>query len=115
MTRQRTSAESVTPTDRARSSEMGGPKRAVFYLRVSTAEQAMRGGEVEGYSLPAQRDAATAKATALHAVVADEFVERGESARTAKRPELQRMLRYVADHDVDCVIIHKVDRLARSI
>ena len=31
------------------------PKRAVSYIRVSTREQAQRGGSEEGFSLPAQR------------------------------------------------------------
>jgi site-specific DNA recombinase len=46
--------------------------------------------------------------------VVDEFVDRGESARSADRPALQEMLRYVQTHEVDYVIVHKVDRLARS-
>ena len=33
------------------------PKRAVSYIRVSTREQAQRGGSEEGFSLPAQREA----------------------------------------------------------
>lgn len=33
------------------------PKRAVSYIRVSTREQAQRGGAEEGFSLPAQREA----------------------------------------------------------
>jgi site-specific DNA recombinase len=35
--------------------------RAVIYLRVSTKEQAERGGESEGFSIPAQRDACLRK------------------------------------------------------
>ena len=44
----------------------------------------------------------------------EEFVERGESAKTADRPELQRLLEFVAEHPVKYVIVHKVDRLARN-
>ena len=88
--------------------------RAAIYLRVSTKEQAEMGGEAEGYSIPAQREACRRKAQALGAVVEEEFVDRGESARSADRPELQRLLAYIADHAVDYVIVHKVDRLARS-
>jgi site-specific DNA recombinase len=47
-------------------------KRAVIYLRVSTMGQAEMGGEVEGYSLPAQREACTRKGESLGAVVVDE-------------------------------------------
>ena len=35
---------------------------AVIYLRVSTKEQAQRGGEAEGFSIPAQRAACLRKA-----------------------------------------------------
>src|SRR5262245_44085909 len=88
--------------------------RAVIYLRVSTREQARVGGEAEGYSIPAQREACRRKATALGAVVVDEFVDAGESARTSRRPELQRMLAHVRDEPVKYVIVHKIDRLARN-
>jgi site-specific DNA recombinase len=89
--------------------------RAVLYLRVSTKEQAERGGGAEGFSIPAQREAGLRKAQALNAYVVSEFVDAGESARSADRPELQRMLQYLADNrDIAYVIVHKVDRLARS-
>jgi site-specific DNA recombinase len=90
------------------------PARALIYLRVSTKEQAEAGGEAEGYSIPAQREACRRKAEALGAVVVHEFADRGESARTSARPELQRMLAYVAENPVAYVIVHKVDRLARN-
>jgi site-specific DNA recombinase len=68
---------------------------AVIYLRVSTKEQAERGGDAEGYSIPAQREACTRKAADLGLVVVAEFIDAGESARSAARPELQRMLTYL--------------------
>ncbi len=90
-------------------------KRAVIYLRVSTAQQADKDAEPEGYSIPAQREACRRKAEALGAEVAAEFVDRGESARSADRPELQAMLAFLkTDGEVDYVIVHKVDRLARN-
>ncbi len=87
---------------------------AVIYLRVSSKEQAERGGEAEGYSIPAQREACRRKAESLGAAVVEEFVDRGESAKTADRPELQRMLTYITENPVAYSIVHKVDRLARS-
>ena len=66
------------------------PARAVIYLRVSTKEQAEMGGEAEGFSIPAQRAACLRKAEGLSAVVDEEFVDRGESAKTANRPELAK-------------------------
>lgn len=96
------------------------PKRAVIYLRVSTSRQATKGDSAEGYSIPQQREQCTRKATELGAEVIEEFVDRGASARSANRPELQRMLgwlkdsRSVAGDGADFVIVHKVDRLARD-
>ena len=90
-------------------------KRAIIYLRVSTTKQARSGGEVEGYSIPAQRDACRRKAGDLAAAVVDEYVDAGASARSIDRPALQALLRRLAnEHDVDYVIVHKVDRLARD-
>ena len=91
------------------------PKIAVSYLRVSTTGQARRGGgDDEGFSIPAQRDANKRKAASMGSMIIKEFVDRGASARSANRPELQRMLEYINDHAVDYVIVHKLDRLARN-
>jgi site-specific DNA recombinase len=91
------------------------PLRAVLYLRVSTLEQAATDYDEDGYSLHAQRDACRRAAERLNAEVVEEYVDRGKSARSADRPELQRMLRRIRQsRDVDYVIVHKVDRLARS-
>ena len=87
---------------------------AIMYLRVSTKEQAERGGRAEGFSIPAQREANLKKASDLGAIVVEEFVEAGESAKTADRPALQAMLEYVKTRRVQYCIIHKLDRLARN-
>ncbi|HKP90647.1 MAG TPA: recombinase family protein [Thermoleophilaceae bacterium] len=90
-------------------------KRAVIYLRVSSSQQADKDYDAEGYSIPGQRDACRRKAAALRAEVAFEYVDRGESAKTANRPALQAMLAQVEqDPDIAYVIVHKVDRLARN-
>ena len=59
---------------------------AVSYLRVSTKEQAEKGGTDEGYSIPAQREANQRKAEQMGATIVAEFVDAGESARKADRP-----------------------------
>lgn len=61
-------------------------KTAVTYLRVSTADQATRGGRDEGFSIPAQRDANTRKAASLEAAIVAEFVDAGESGTSATKP-----------------------------
>ncbi len=107
-------ARKIEPLDLGISGVDQPLKTAVSYPRVSTKEQAEKDGEADGYSLPAQRDANRKKAASLGAVVVKEFVERGESAKTADRPKLQEMLAYIQEHPVDYVIVHKVDRLARN-
>jgi DNA invertase Pin-like site-specific DNA recombinase len=89
-------------------------KTGVSYLRVSTKEQAEKGGQAEGFSIPAQRDTLRRKAESLGAIIVEEFLDAGESAKSADRPDLQRMLKYLASNRVDYVFVHKVDRLARN-
>ena len=56
------------------------------------------------------------KAATLGVIVGKEFVDRGASAKSADRPQLQAMLEYVKENAdrIDYVIVHKVDRLARN-
>jgi site-specific DNA recombinase len=87
---------------------------AVTYQRVSTEEQASKGGRSEGFSIPAQRQANQHKADELGAKIVAEFVDPGYTGRTLKRPDLQRMLQYIKSHQVTYCIVHKLDRLARD-
>jgi DNA invertase Pin-like site-specific DNA recombinase len=86
----------------------------VIYLRVSSAQQADKDFDREGFSIPAQREACQREAAKLNADVTDEYIDRGESGTTAKRPALQAMLDRLQHGDIDFVIVHKVDRLARN-
>lgn len=88
--------------------------RLVTYLRVSTEEQALIGGELEGYSIPAQREACLLKVRQLGGILVEEYVDAGESAKSANRPELQKMLRELRAKKIDYVVVHKIDRLARN-
>lgn len=87
---------------------------AVTYQRVSTEEQAAKGGQSEGFSIPAQRQANQGKAKEIGATIVGEFVDPGYSGRTIKRPDLQRMFKYIKTHQVTYCIVHKLDRLARD-
>ena len=87
---------------------------AVSYLRVSTREQAERGGTDEGFSIPAQREANQRKADELGARIVREFIDAGESARSADRDGLQEMLAFIAATRVRFCLVHKLDRLARN-
>jgi site-specific DNA recombinase len=88
--------------------------KALVYLRVSSTQQADKDYNAEGYSLPAQRAACVRKAESLEATVVEEFLERGESGTSANRPELKRMLARLTSGDIQYVIVHKIDRLARN-
>src|SRR5215468_5711513 len=89
-----------------RDAAAGRPKRAVIYLRVSTAKQAGKDDDPDGYSIPAQDEACRRKAEQLNAEVVAVFVDKGESAKTADRREFQRMLTFVkAQGDIDYVIL----------
>jgi DNA invertase Pin-like site-specific DNA recombinase len=87
---------------------------AVIYLRVSTKEQAAKDEAGEGYSIPAQREACLRHIAERGWNLAGEFTDAGESARTADRPMLKSMLRRVAEGGIGAVVVHKIDRLARS-
>ena len=87
----------------------------VIYLRVSTKEQAEKGYGDEGYSIPAQRKSCLSYIKDKGWNLVDEYIDRGESARTAARPQLQEMLlRVKDDKSINAVVIHKIDRLARN-
>lgn len=88
--------------------------RAVIYLRVSSTQQAETDYDSEGFSIPAQRDACHRKAESLGAEVVQEFLDRGESGTTANRPGLIAMLDRLKAGDINHVIVHKIDRLARN-
>ena len=59
------------------------------------------GGDDEGFSIPAQREANKRKALSMGAMVGKEFVDRGTSARSADRPELKRMLEYIKENKMN--------------
>lgn len=83
----------------------------LIYARVSTEEQAAK-----QLSIPAQIAAMKAYAANRAWTITGEFVEPGASGRTADRPVLQAMLNRCAElPKVDVVIVHKIDRLARSV
>ncbi len=107
---------SRSPTSpKATAKDPASSKQAVLYLRVSTTEQARRGGEAEGFSIPVQRDTARARAEMLGAVVVEEFVDAGKSATTMNRDGLRALLEYVEAQHPAYVIVYKLDRLSRNL
>ncbi len=89
--------------------------RCVIYLRVSTKEQAEKDLTEDGFSIAAQREACVRRIRDEGWELADEYVDKGESARTTDRPQLRAMLARIAeDGDLEAVVVHKIDRLARN-
>lgn len=86
-------------------------KRAAIYARVSSREQAE-----EGVSIPAQLKILKQYALENGYEVVYEFVDRGESARTADRPEFQNMIATAKrkPKPFDVILVHKTDRFARN-
>ena len=86
-------------------------KKAVIYVRVSTVEQAE-----EGNSLVTQEKACREYAFKIGYEVVVVFVERGESAKTANRTELQSMLKFISQkkNNITAVIVYKIDRMSRN-
>src|SRR5664280_1519082 len=86
---------------------VSGVKRAVIYLRVSSAGQVNTDYDPEGLSIPAQREACKRFAERHGAVVVREYVEPGVSGGSLlKRAAFRRMIEETADlRDVDLVVV----------
>ncbi|HQG57714.1 MAG TPA: recombinase family protein [Candidatus Dojkabacteria bacterium] len=84
-------------------------KTAVIYARVSSREQA------EGFSIDAQVKACKAKASQENFKVLKIFKDEGFTGTNRNRPALKALVDFCKNNSVHSVIIHKVDRFARSI
>lgn len=86
-------------------------KKAVIYCRVSTKEQVD-----EGNSLNTQEKMCREYAQKNGYEIVQLYIEQGESAKTANRTELQKLLIYCSDkkNGITAVIIYKLDRLSRN-
>ena len=84
--------------------------RAVIYCRVSTQEQ------TKNLSLPTQRRMCEEYCDREGFEVARVFMEQGESAKTADRTELKRLLVYCRENKkrVDFVVVHSLSRFSRE-
>ena len=85
---------------------------AIIYTRVSTKNQAE-----EGYSLAGQEKDCKSFAEMNGYKVSKVFVEKGESAKTQDRTELQNLMKFCVANkkNIDAIIIWKIDRLTRDI
>lgn len=90
-------------------SDMGSAK-VVGYVRVSTEHQADG-----GVSLAAQRAKLEAYAVAMDLDLVGIIEDAGASAKTLKRPGLQRALAMLEAGEADGLLVAKLDRLTRSV
>ena len=83
---------------------------AIIYVRVSTTEQ------VDGYSLKAQEESCLDYARRNNYNVSKIFIEKGESAKTTNRTQLNNLQDYVKKNKniIDYLIVYKLDRLSRN-
>jgi site-specific DNA recombinase len=86
-----------------------GPKRAILYARVSSAEQAR-----SGYSLAQQIEALRAYATREGYEVIEEVQDPGQSGASLERPGMDRVRDLVAAGGVSVVLAQDRDRFARE-
>lgn len=85
-------------------------KRTAFYIRCSTAEQA-----VEGVSLSVQESRLRSFADATARSVDDVVIDDGYSAKDLNRPGIARLLEDVRAGVVGTVVVLKLDRITRSV
>jgi DNA invertase Pin-like site-specific DNA recombinase len=87
-------------------------KKAVIYCRVSTKEQVE-----EGNSLITQEKNCTEYAEKNGYSVERVYIEQGESAKTADRTELKKLLSFCTTkkNEIKAVIAYKIDRISRNI
>jgi DNA invertase Pin-like site-specific DNA recombinase len=84
--------------------------KAIGYVRVSTEKQADF-----GISLEAQTAKVQAMAVVQGCELQEVIIDAGESAKSLKRPGMERLLALVDSRAIDTVIIAKLDRLTRSV
>lgn len=86
--------------------------KAIIYCRVSTKEQVE-----SGFSLDAQEISCREFASKNGYEVIKVFIEKGESAKTQDRTELQKLVKYAVENNkqLSAIIIWKYDRLARNL
>ncbi len=83
----------------------------VIYVRVSSHEQVE-----DGNSLITQERLCREYAEKYNLEVKEIFIERGESAKTANRTELKKLLEYCSNkkNNISGMLIYKIDRLSRN-
>lgn len=84
-------------------------KKVAIYIRVSTARQ-----DLEGYSIPLQKERLIAYCKAKGWAVAGVFIDPGHSGSSLDRPGIIDLIDGVKSGMFDIVLVYKLDRLSRS-
>lgn len=84
--------------------------KVAIYVRVSTQEQAR-----EGFSIPAQIESLRAFCKSQGWEIVEEYTEEGKSAKDLERPKMQKMMKDIKKRKFELVLVHKLDRLTRSV
>src|SRR6185436_11211126 len=82
----------------------------IVYVRVSTEGQAD-----SGLSLEHQAGKCQQLADLHDYLVTETIVDAGESAKSLQRPGMVRLLELVRTHQVEAVVVAKLDRITRSV
>ncbi len=90
--------------------EQAGIKTGIIYCRVSSKEQ------VEGTSLEMQERVCREYAAKNGVEILEVFVDRGESAKTADRPQFLKAIGFCSNKKrlINFFIVYKLDRFARN-
>src|SRR5262245_5254733 len=92
------------------SNPTGGIMNVIGYARVSTSEQA-----TGGVSLDAQVAKIKGYCELYGLTLVEIIIDAGESAKSLKRPGLQRALAMLKRKDAEGLVVCKLDRLSRSV
>lgn len=82
--------------------------KAGLYARVSTDMQ------VEGYSIDAQKELLVNFAKSKEYSSYKFYIDGGYSGKDLNRPAIQELMKDVENHEIDTVIVFKLDRISRS-
>lgn len=87
-------------------------EKAIAYIRVSSQRQVDEGGSLDSQTKQVKQFADSNRYELIQI-----FREEGESAKSDRRPELQRMLKFCSEKQnrVQVVIVPKIDRLSRNV
>ena len=91
-------------------------KRCAGYIRVSTEEQTLNPeGSIKNQEERIKQALSFKNSTEEFGALAHVFIDPGLSGKDMNRPELRRMLKLVAEGEIDLIMVSDLSRLSRSI